>query len=358
MPPPQAAGYHMAERILVFPACLPEAALFAQTARLRGAHLIGASSLSSDPARADYADWVQLPYVYENQFAAELGTAVAEYAVTGVFSSHEVVRHRLSVLLPEVCPGVVLLGRPPRVRHNGPSHAELVALAAGLGSPAEALVGPAELDAVLERALAMRGQSSLGKLACFLALAPSLPNGDLVEIGALAGRSAFVLGWLGRRYGVGPLLAMDPWSQAAAMQHDSPQALLDSTQALDFGMIFAEFLENLVPCFYGTANYLREEAAEVRPRYGAGFAVGPTEFGVTRYTGRLALLHVDGNHDFAAVSRDVAEWLPLLQAGGWAVLDDYNWPFGDGPRRVGDELLEAGGWQRAFTCDGALFLQR
>ena len=348
----------MAERILVFPACLAEAAAFSQTARQAGSHLIGASSLVADPARASYADWVELPFVYQDDFAERLAGAVAHHAVTAVFSSHEVVRHRLSVLLPKLCPGVSLLGRAAPVRHSGPSHAELRVLAGGLGVPTDALIGPAEHDAVLQRALAMRGESSLGKLACFLALAPSLPEGDLVEIGALSGRSAFVLGWLGRRYQVGPLLAIDPWTQAAAMQRDSPQALQDSTQALDFTMFFSEFLENLVPCFYATLNYLREPAEQVRPRYGAGFSVGPTEFGVTHYRGKLALLHIDGNHDYAAVARDVAEWLPLLQPGGWAVLDDYTWPFGDGPRRVGDAVLEAETWQRAFTYDGALFLRR
>ncbi len=346
------------DRILVFPAGLPEAAAFAATAQSFGRELVGASSVSADPAKGDYRHWVRLPYVYEDGFASELGHVLTQFGISSVFTSHEVVRQCLARLLPELAPAVTLLDRPVQPRQSGPSHAELQWLAAGLGVAGSAVIGPVELDAVLQRALAMRSESSLVKLAYILALAPLLPPGDVVEIGALAGRSAFVLGWAARRYGVGPVLVMDPWSQSEAMQHDAPQVLLDSTKALDFGGFFAEFLANLVPCFHGSLNYLRSGSGVVRPSYRPGFRVGPTEFGSTEYLGRIALLHIDGNHDLTAVARDVADWLPLLCSGGWAVLDDYDWPFGDGPRRVGDALLQSEQWQTAFVCAGALFLRR
>ena len=45
--------------------------------------------------------------------------------------------------------------------------------------------------------------------------------------------------------------------------------------------------------------------------------------------------------------------------GGWIVIDDYTWPFGDGPRRVGDEFLAANRDRisAAFVMGGALFIR-
>lgn len=347
----------MPHRILVFPAGLPEVASFAVAARAAGSALVGASSLADDPARGGFEAWATLPYIHDGGFAEALGAAIASHRIGAVFSSHAAVRHRLSVLLPEVAPGVSLLDPPARPRRADPPSAWYRGLATALGAAAPDLIGEAELAAVMERALAMRGESAVGKLAAMLALGPLLPPGDVVEIGALAGRSAFVLGWLARRHGVGPVLVLDPWSQTEAVQHDAPAMLQDATRSLDFGDFLAEFLENLVPCFHGTLNYRRARADAVRPDFGAGFSVGPTEFGTTRYGGGLSLLHVDGNHDFAAVSRDLADWVPLVRPGGWVVVDDYVWSFGDGPRRAGDALLARGGIGCAFLCDGALFLR-
>ncbi len=50
----------------------------------------------------------------------------------------------------------------------------------------------------------------------------------------------------------------------------------------------------------------------------------------------------------------------MVMPGGWVVMDDYLWPFGDGPRQVGDELLDAWGDEvaTAFVSGTALFVQR
>lgn len=348
----------MTHRILIFPAGQAEAEAFAATARAAGHHLVGASSLRNDPARAAFEAWVPLPYVHEPAFESALTDVLAAHGITAVFSAHILVRHRLSLLLPRISPGVALLDDLQPTRHAGMAHAAFLALARSLDADSDAQLRPVELAAVLQRALQMRGESGATKLACLLALGQLLPQGDVLEIGALAGRSAFVLGWLARRYGVGPVLIMDPWEKEDALQHDAPKSLQDSTLSLDFRVFRDEFLENLVPCFHATLNYLRERAGTIRARYGAGMQVGPTEFGTTRYIGAAALLHIDGNHDFAAVSADVADWTPLVLPGGWVAVDDYVWTFGDGPRRAGNALLETGDWDRAFVCDGALFLRR
>jgi hypothetical protein len=44
--------------------------------------------------------------------------------------------------------------------------------------------------------------------------------------------------------------------------------------------------------------------------------------------------------------------------GGWIVFDDYQWAFGDGPTRVGDELLETGHFDCAFAWSDSLFMRK
>jgi len=59
------------------------------------------------------------------------------------------------------------------------------------------------------------------------------------------------------------------------------------------------------------------------------------------------------------VKQDCELWLSLLVEDGWLILDDYLWAHGDGPHRVGNELLERR-WadiERTFVCGKALFIK-
>ena len=71
-------------------------------------------------------------------------------------------------------------------------------------------------------------------------------------------------------------------------------------------------------------------------------------------------LHVDGNHSYESARADVDAWADLVIAGGWIIIDDYIWPYGDGPQRVGDEFLRShqGEIACAFVMGSALFIQR
>lgn len=53
----------------------------------------------------------------------------------------------------------------------------------------------------------------------------------------------------------------------------------------------------------------------------------------------IDLLFVDGDHDYAAVRRDVRDWAPKIRPGGVLALHDVVHAQHDGPRRVVDELL-------------------
>jgi hypothetical protein len=71
------------------------------------------------------------------------------------------------------------------------------------------------------------------------------------------------------------------------------------------------------------------------------------------------MLHVDGNHSYASAHSDVSAWADLVTPGGWIVIDDYIWPYGDGRQRVGDEFLASNVARvsSAFVMGSALCVQ-
>ena len=194
-----------------------------------------------------------------------------------------------------------------------------------------------------------------------MAIFATAPKGDVVEIGVLTGCSASVLEMMASRYDTGPVLAVDPWSYANSVQEESPRDLQEMVDVWDATVPFETFLTQLLPIARrGAFNYLPLTSRDAYGRWSGDQAVvRSAEFGETRYAGRIAVLHIDGNHDYAAVSEDVALWLPHLLPGGWVILDDYFWLHGDGPRRVGDAFLtiRAAEVARAFVCGSALFVR-
>ncbi|OAN55996.1 hypothetical protein A6A04_10575 [Paramagnetospirillum marisnigri] len=351
-----------AQTILFFPAGMMEVAGEAVAAQRRGEQVIGASSLDHDPDRVKFRDWEWLPFVFAPEFDAQFAALVARRHVTRVVSFHGAVWAHLARLLPSL-PNPPEL-HPPRspisAREGGQGRvwredAEYLA-EAWLGLAVPSLPSGLEFDGLADTAARIQGESNALKLAALVAVASVAPLGDVVEIGTLYGRSAFVLGWLARRYSLGPVLCVDPWRAEAARQ--APAFLAELSQGWDMDPIFEGFRRNLSPCFHGTLNYQRQTSRQVRGDYGPGWQVTTPEFGATSYTGRISILHIDGNHDFDCVQSDVADWLPLVSPGGWLVLDDYFWPFGDGPRRVGDRLLAEGGFDFAAVIAKALFLRR
>lgn len=82
-------------------------------------------------------------------------------------------------------------------------------------------------------------------------------------------------------------------------------------------------------------------------------------FGHTEYTGQISILHIDGNHTYEDAKADVKSWEKFMVGGGWIIIDDYLWPYGDGPQRVGNEFL-ADNFDKidtSFVMGGALFIQ-
>jgi len=160
-------------------------------------------------------------------------------------------------------------------------------------------------------------------------------------------------------YGIGNLLCVDPWSNAHLVQNDE-KGLVDTESAqMDADEALMVFEMNLLPYNLNHLNYLRMPSTEGAKHYRERRNATTVSFGTTNYCGHIAILHIDGNHSYAAAKADILAWSGFVVDGGWVIVDDYIWPYGDGPQRAGDEFMaeNQAGIDIAFVMGSALFLQ-
>ena len=350
--------------LLIFPGAMPAAVERAVRASVQGTEVIGASSIPADSIAQHYPRWAFLPRYNEPDFETVLTDLVGVYGVTSIFCSHTVVWEHLRKILPRLLPQVARESTEPFTEEIASYRALLKRRDTGgaldcIASPtprAPALT-PAEMAGLLRFAGSVPGLCSEEKILALAAAARLAPAGDVVELGSWWGKSAVALGWLSRRYGIGNLLCVDPWDLGEARQAD--EDVNAQTAKWDMEEVVAVFQTNLA-MLAGNANYMRMPSRDAASEYARTRTAATEAFGETRYAGSIALLHIDANHELGPVREDVRLWTPMVARGGWAILDDYQWPFGDGPRIAGDELLEAWGDDvaTAFVSGTALFIQR
>jgi predicted O-methyltransferase YrrM len=135
-----------------------------------------------------------------------------------------------------------------------------------------------------------------------------------VEIGVFQGGSLFPLAAAMRVTG-GLVTGIDPYSSAAAEQHDNRERVdvligSDSHLRVPWDDLYSRVLRELeLRGLNGHARVLRMRSADAAHAVASG----------------LDLLHVDGNHDYDAVAEDLTNYLPKLRPGGLLVLDDTDW---------------------------------
>ena len=353
-------------RTLIFPAGMPRSLAFLEACQREGKDVIGASSLDFDPTRGRYSAWAQLPFVNTPEFDATLVALLGREHVTEIFTPNPVIWHHLHQRLPQLAPNVTLANASPAQLEMEPYRAarrkaeqHLTDSHAVLSGDAKPPMEIGDLAALYRHAETIPGMCDHLKLRALCEIARDCPTGDLVEIGSWWGKSAFILLRLAQTYGIGRLYCVDPWSDAHLVQGGAASVVdLVSTQ-YSAEEAFQVFLLNLRPYAHGDLSYLRCPSAEGAARYRTGNTVTTAEFGNARPGGAIALLHIDGNHSYACAKEDIASWTPAVAPGGWIVVDDYVWPFGDGPKLAGDEYLEANADRIAisFVTGSALFIR-
>lgn len=349
---------------LVFPAVNAAALDYLKAARSRGERVVCAASVANDEVAAAAGELHRLPSIHDADFAARFFALADVHSVARVLCPVSTVHAFMTRFLAQRRPKLALIGESP-VQQQIAAHRQLMARAQRLMPLVEQCADGAptltrhEVAGVLRQASLIYGESNDAKLAAMMGIFANAPTGDVVEIGSLMGRSAFVLLYLAWRYRIGPLLTVDPWAAEACVQHESPQALQHVTDEWDYDVLSEGFMVNLVPCRADDHAHLRLPSEAGFAAYTSGQPIPSLRGQPVVYSGRIAVIHIDGNHDYAAVRKDCELWLNRLVPGAWLILDDYVWAHGDGPQRVGDALLRdrAERIEHAFCCGKALFVK-
>jgi predicted O-methyltransferase YrrM len=160
------------------------------------------------------------------------------------------------------------------------------------------------------------GGCSASKAYLLASLIRELRTQTSLDIGVYRGRSLLPQALAHRRYTGGVAYGVDPWSKDEARENDNPALKRDLdrfVETTDFEAIYRA-VDNL-----RKAAAVEDHCALVRKTSVAAAA----HFRERRVT--FGLIHIDGNHDTAAVVRDVRDFEPLLQRNGILVMDDVSW---------------------------------
>jgi hypothetical protein len=355
----------MKKQILIFPAGMPRALDYFQKCLRDGRSAVGSSSLRYDPSREKYSKWVDLPYVTDSTFNDALKRAIVAFDIGEIYTPNIAVWSYLNQALGHLAPEVVLVNSSPVDEvlsgyRTALSKARfLVAHPLSLTStvPIRPALSEIEMAALVRYADLIPGMCDDDKLRALVECTRYSVNGDIVEIGSWWGKSAYILTRLSQCLGIGNLLCVDPWDNEHLVQNESivdrASAQVDAEEALTLFQI------GLLPLASNKVNYLRMTSVEAAQYYKNSKSVNTETFGRTEYSGKIAILHIDGNHTYDAAKADIESWVPFVIEGGWIIIDDYIWSFGNGPQRVGDAFLEShrSGIATAFVMGTALFIQ-
>lgn len=351
--------------ILVFPATHPDGLNYIEMARTHGYPVVAATSEFDAEFSTDTTQISLLPYVYDITFPERFLELVNLHHITKVFSPVASVYIWLKYFISKNNLPIQLIGSSPTHKEadkfrNILNITEFFSPFINQCSDHKNKLNTFEIAAIFRMSSHIYGESNDTKIAAMMGIFSNAPKGDIIEIGTLLGKSASVLTFLARRYETGSVLAIDPWQWATGKQHDSPETVsVHMENSWDYEKLPLNFIVNMLPVGFGIFNYIKAESEQAFGFFNQNPIVTSQEFGQTNYQGKVSVIHVDGNHDYAKVKLDCDLWLPLLMPGAWLILDDYLWIHGTGPRRVGDDLLEkhSKNIDRAFVCGKALFIK-
>ncbi len=358
-------------KLLIFPLDLDAADPVIRIANALGLEVIGASSAMDSPGNLSVSQFIHLPFVTAPAFDHVLLETIHQHGITTIFAPHQVVWRHLDTLL-RTAPDTYRfdLCKPDpftatwQLFHRHEEWAAITQLSTFPGWLGETTVRPplsrACYAALHRQFLSTPGDSDEGKLHALCDIMRILPPGNLLEVGCLYGRSALALGYLSSRHRIGSIICVDPWNTAELTDQGTQQASLDVERGhVNFEQIFRIFLSTAATL--DNIGYIRKTSVAAQPVYEAARKNGrldSPELGSITLTPHLSLLHIDGNHRYDHVQKDIETWSPYLISGGWLLLDDYVWAFGDGPKRAGDELLNSPLYDKAFVSGDTLFLRR
>jgi len=352
------------QSILVFPSSLDASLICLEDARKWKLKVIGASSVSNDPYKSWFDAWEYLPFIHEDHFASELDKIITRYNVSALAIPHAPSYQRIAEIKERFFPHIHFIEESPYVkqmsiinnaRKLGKKSLETIKTMTGKSDP----IREDFLTSLLSNALPLYGESSREKIIALCSIFVDAPKGDVIELGVFFGKSIYVLNRLAAYFKLGSTLAIDPWDMELSIQSESPQGIQKLSKVWDWETVFQGFLMNMQASHAGNFNYLRMPSSKAWQYYNTNTSVISAEFGDTPYTGKISILHIDGNHDEAIVSEDFRLWETRLQPGGWIVFDDYEWSQGSGPLNTVNQIKNefAARIETFFVAGGAAFMK-
>lgn len=358
---------HHIKSTLIFPAGMPRSLDYLEKCKREGTPVIGSSSLAYDVSKEQYPAWSHLPFITEPTFNEALKKAIEEHNIGGIYSPNPVAWNYLNKTLKDINPEVKLVNDSPvnddlipfRIAQKRALQVTQSPIYVASSVPAKGILSHIELATLFKHANMIYGMCDDEKISALCEIAQFSVQGDVVEIGSWVGKSAFVLARLARSYHIGNTLCVDPWSSEHLVQNDKGGLVDSGIEQYDLDETLRVFEMNLLPYSKGDINYLRMPSIDGCHHYQTHKNATNSTFGSTDYSGKIAILHIDGNHKYEAAKADIEAWTPHVTAGGWVIIDDYVWPYGDGPQRAGDEYLAANfkNVSSAFVMGTALFIQ-
>lgn len=351
-------------RTLVFPAVGQAATDYVQRAAARGEAIVCAALPGAADEFALGHEVLPLPSIYAPDFAAAFLRLHASVAPTRIFSPVAAVYRFLRKFIAEHGLGITLVGDSPIAEEMQKHYAlmartrRLLPLIDACAEPSVA-AGVTDVAGILKATSTIYGESNDEKLAAMIGIFANAGKGDVIEVGSLMGRSAFVLLSMALRHDIGPVLTIDPWRASEAVQADSPAEFQEMVGDWDFEVLREGFFVNTAPLVVRSHAHLRMTSADAFAIYDSPQTLLSPWGDAFQPVRGISVIHIDGNHDYSAVHTDCRLWLPKLLPGAWLVLDDYIWAHGDGPYRVGNQLLarQADRIERTFVCGKALFIR-
>jgi len=337
-------------KTLIFPYVNEQAYKYYNDALERDEEVVRASS-DNDPNR----DILFIPTIHSNEFRYALIALTIQFDIKRIYCPVASVYIFMRKFIEETNLDVKLIGKSPIQQEIDNYHALMTRTEKVIeiidNYTLFSNVNILEVAGILKRTSQIYGESNDEKIAGMIAIFADTPKGDVVEIGSLMGRSAFVLLYLAFNYEIGNVLTIDPYSASEGVQKDSPKTLTDMTNEWDHDIFLDSLFINLIPSRIKDHAHLHMSSDEA-------FYIYTNEF-VDDLTGQISVIHIDGNHDYDRVKSDCDKWTKLILSDGWLILDDYEWAHGDGPKRAGDELLveSKGKIKQHFVLGKALFIQ-
>lgn len=345
--------------VLIFPCNIESTSAFVDHATSLGANLIYASSVDiSDSERQIF----KLPYVNAQDFEAVFSDFVNTHKIGYVYAAHDVVLQYLhKIKNSPVLRQKLMICNDFQHRVYQAKYEEALAFGAKIIEQSvdkKALLSQEKYAHLYMQFNVIPGQSDNEKLKSLIQLFTRVVAGDVVEIGSYWGRSAYALGFLSDQHKIGTMLSVDPWNVLANdSQGEGTEVVNEASRLINWDLVFQGFVVNVSGL--NNINYIRkpsEEAADVYQQARQTSELKSDLLGTTAISGSISLLHIDGNHMYEHVKKDIEMWLPFVKAGGWVLVDDYDWSFGDGPKRAGDELLQHPRVTEYFFSSDTLFI--